>query len=651
MDGPGTPGAAHDLARQLGLALSVYRLFPDDPDQPAFVSAVQRVRGASEQALAAEQAKLEVRSGQLLVNGEPLPADEHTVRLATACFDRRVELVEVRRLPDQEDLFNVAEVLSRPVEEVLDEGGPQRLLQRRGVGAIALGEIEIAGPEDDEADELVELEPELQALWDQLQDPARFAANLLVGGLTGDAPEVALSLYRRFRALHEVLPDRVVGRRGLLRSLRRTLDLLPRRLRTEFLAVVLGRLEREAFAEAYAANLTDQELVDLLLELSGDGGQDPRALAASVVAATRRPADVLELLDGALASAASPDAGPVTASRATDRAHVEQTIADALGDAYLAAVADDARAIGELYPRHVGEHRPAALFALADYLRADPRPEQLDRVLDTWAETVRSALLEGDDEVAGRLLDTVVGTAERLEGETAAMVHGAPARVPDRLLLEGLLEAHPDDPGDADTLGRLLAPFAPAAAEPVLDALAEEEERGRRARLLALAAELVGDEVGRLTDRLDDTRWYVVRNLVRLIGRVGDASVLATLRPLSTHPEPLVRREVVHALVAAGGVVAVPLLRDLAIGDADSDVRATARHALGGVRSDEAATALARIARSDAALDERRHAIELLGSHGADVSEGLLDGLSGRSGDRLPRALRKAAASARKDRR
>lgn len=655
MDARGAEAAAHDLARQLGLLLSAYRLFPEDPEQPAFVAAVERVRRAAEQAVAVDAADLEVRSGRLLLRGEPLPVDEHTERLAAACFERRVELVRVRRLPDAGDLRRVAEVLSRPVEDVTDDGGAQRWLQRAGVGAVALGAVE---PEVAEAagGELVALEPELQALWEQVEDPGRFAANLMVGGLTGQAADVAGTLYRRFRTLHSVLPESVAGRRGLLRNLHRTLELLPQGVRTEFVAVVLGRLEREAFAGAYATSLTDRELVDVLLEMAADGGPDPRELAEAVVGATRRPPSVLELLEQTIAPAAA-EVGEgvrehvITSTSGRDRSEVEHVIADTLGHAYLGAVAADAAAARELYPRTPEEHRPAALFALADYLRADPDPEQMDLVLTAWAEAVRSALLAGDPDLVDRLLETVEGTTSALHGERLEMAVAAPSRVPDRLLLDALLETSPGAAGEADPVGGLLARFGSVSVEPVLDALAEEEDRGRRARLLALAVELAGDDVQRLASRLDDPRWYLVRNVVGVIGRVGDASAVGVLRQVTAHPDAHVRREAARSLVAAAGVVAVPLLRDLALTDPDGDVRATARHALGGLRSDEAASALARIARSEASLEERRHALELLGSHGSDTSRGLLDELASRGGTRLPRSLRKAAANLRRARR
>jgi hypothetical protein len=78
------------------------------------------------------------------------------------------------------------------------------------------------------------------------------------------------------------------------------------------------------------------------------------------------------------------------------------------------------------------------------------------------------------------------------------------------------------DPPDFKTLDRLVSRVGPHAAEPLLDALALAESRGARRGFLGLLARL-GPAIGPVVvARLDDSRWYVTRNLLALLEEIGD---------------------------------------------------------------------------------------------------------------------------------
>jgi HEAT repeat protein len=66
--------------------------------------------------------------------------------------------------------------------------------------------------------------------------------------------------------------------------------------------------------------------------------------------------------------------------------------------------------------------------------------------------------------------------------------------------------------------------------------------------IAAIAADHV-DEVGRF---ISDARWYLVRNVVHVLGRLETPKGIAYLTQLMGHPEYRVRREVVEALVRIG---------------------------------------------------------------------------------------------------
>src|SRR5206468_2270034 len=73
------------------------------------------------------------------------------------------------------------------------------------------------------------------------------------------------------------------------------------------------------------------------------------------------------------------------------------------------------------------------------------------------------------------------------------------------------------DPPDFTVLDRLIPHVGYAAAEPLLDALAVAQSRGARRGLLAQLVRL-GAGIGPLVvRRLEDDRWYVIRNLLALL--------------------------------------------------------------------------------------------------------------------------------------
>jgi len=86
------------------------------------------------------------------------------------------------------------------------------------------------------------------------------------------------------------------------------------------------------------------------------------------------------------------------------------------------------------------------------------------------------------------------------------------------------------------------------ALVPLIDLLGRLTEMKMRRILCEVLIYLGEDEIDPLVQRLDDSRWYVVRNIVYILGRIGQESVIDKFRPLVTHKESRVRKELIHAL-------------------------------------------------------------------------------------------------------
>jgi hypothetical protein len=91
-----------------------------------------------------------------------------------------------------------------------------------------------------------------------------------------------------------------------------------------------------------------------------------------------------------------------------------------------------------------------------------------------------------------------------------------------------------------------------SAVDPLLDLLGEVNLRKGRRVLCEALVEFIGDDLEPIGKRLDDPRWFVVRNLVYILRRTGNRAALPFLLRTLEHPHPKVRQETLRAMEAIG---------------------------------------------------------------------------------------------------
>jgi hypothetical protein len=125
------------------------------------------------------------------------------------------------------------------------------------------------------------------------------------------------------------------------------------------------------------------------------------------------------------------------------------------------------------------------------------------------------------------------------------------------------------EPLDVDTLDALLPMLPVESYEALLDALMVSENRSTRRKLLERLARTDLDIGPLIVARLEDNRWYVQRNLLTLLQRLGRIPEGYSSARWSQHPDARVRLEAVQLQLMW------PAERDLATGVAlqDSDPR------------------------------------------------------------------------------
>jgi HEAT repeat protein len=111
--------------------------------------------------------------------------------------------------------------------------------------------------------------------------------------------------------------------------------------------------------------------------------------------------------------------------------------------------------------------------------------------------------------------------------------------------------------------------------EPLLDRMAEEENMSLRRFMMDRVQSFGGTARPFLLARLDDKRWYVLRNIIVMLRALGPLQEVEQLRPLLKHANQKVRLEVLKSLMQVGDPVAQrQVLHDL--DSSDREIQLTA---------------------------------------------------------------------------
>ena len=276
-------------------------------------------------------------------------------------------------------------------------------------------------------------------------------------------------------------------------------------------------------------------------------------------------------------------------------------------------------------PYRTAAPAPKSIVKLRGIFKTFWRGKEPVRVLEMACETggTGDAVLRAVDQLVldGRLVQAleVVDRAPRPSAASEAIAARAATPESVRVLLA-------TQPVDLAVLDRVLAHTGDAAAEPMLDSLADSESRQLRRALIDRLIR-IGPPLGpHLLPRLGDERWYVVRNLLYLAAELPAAPAGLNAAQFTQHPDLRVRREALRVLfkepsartraictaladadprmkrlaldaAADGGCPepAVPMVVALATGDEEADLRVAAIRTLGAAGGPLALDALLRL--------------------------------------------------------
>ncbi len=191
--------------------------------------------------------------------------------------------------------------------------------------------------------------------------------------------------------------------------------------------------------------------------------------------------------------------------------------------------------------------------------------------------------------IIGQLALFLLLESQRRARNRSTLQNNAAATTTDSLLNDETIRQLVDAVADPNlkasqrrALARLLIGLGMKVAPVLLNRLYAERDALIRRHYSRILANM-GEPLFTLLERsLTDPQWYVVRNVVSVLGETRLDSALPLLGKVLDHPEVRVRRSVIRALSAIGGSQVIPLLVRLSHDD-NQDLHQPAIMALGAL--------------------------------------------------------------------
>jgi HEAT repeat protein len=139
----------------------------------------------------------------------------------------------------------------------------------------------------------------------------------------------------------------------------------------------------------------------------------------------------------------------------------------------------------------------------------------------------------------------------------------------------------------------ILAALEERAVRPLLQLLAEEEDLLVRKTIVEIVARIGRIAVPAILENLSDTRWYMVRNMVTILGNLGMPDLAPHIASTLSHPDLRVKKEAIKALAKTPHPAAVNTLCELCFFPEET-VALTATAALASKKETEAVVTLFR---------------------------------------------------------
>ncbi len=619
---------ASQILDALGTAWTIHGLYPEPQSQPAFQRALATLREA-----ASEAVLFDVRPGGFAVEGVVLEVTrEGTERLSRRLFLHGVESLKVVAPPGYEEMVHFFEVLARDDRQVQEGGGVEAAMLRAGIES--LGVSERPPLTEAEQEDSIDRDEEVVRALEQGADPEQFAKALVAEA--GEDPQALAELFRaRYDDVYaKVAADDVTGREELVRVFVEAFFYLGDPYQV---AVLEGFLESkdEAPNRVFLDQFAGHELARLAPRLDPHGFSLLLDYARiSTDQADQRPDELLGLLESA---------EDVDEARKVVAASVQRRIGD-VQEAHGAVTDESFEALRAQFPSS-SRYLYDALMVLRGLLNVEDRADRFERLLRIWTGKIAAAVRRREYRRAELWLRAVTDRPTYPE-EKRPEIHQALSQLGTPDVLE-MLVAETSDAKEGEAQANVLRGLGPRAVEGLVELLGGASDAARRRNLMEVLVVAGQEDPTPLLGHLHDARWYVVRNLVVVLGRIGSPQVRTALAGQLRHEDHRVRLEVLRALAPMGALAVENL--EVALGDSHPRVRQTAIGILGGMGTEQATACLIQaLGRPYLDAVEKRRIVSLLAERPSASAEEALGRLAGQrfvvsSARRLVRAAAREA--------
>ncbi len=236
--------------------------------------------------------------------------------------------------------------------------------------------------------------------------------------------------------------------------------------------------------------------------------------------------------------------------------------------------AENIRMVARIEEVHAPDEQVLEILSMV--LTTEENPAEYLEIASIMGRLTEQAVMAGDLERAGRLLERLrgipasKGTARTEAQEATEQVTRDLAR-PELMVRFGAM-LNKQREVNSGALTKFLVQLGSSAAPTLCDLLGEIADMKVRKALCEALAISCKNNVEVLIERLSDPRWYVVRNILYVLGRIGHQGVERALGEALYHADVRVRREAVRALAGIDSPTSRAYLNS-ALRDPDRSVR------------------------------------------------------------------------------
>lgn len=599
---------ASSVVEALSAAWTVFNLYPDPASQGAF----QRVGDSLRQAIGGHELSLEVGPAGFLVDGEEVPVErEAAERLVKQCYVHNMEVLGFSGIPSDADIVTFLGVLSKDEEDLREEGGIGAILTKEGVTCFAAVTRTLLSTFGEPAD-TIERDAGVQLVVAGAADPEDFARSLLEEA-GGSREELGRVFHDHYRDTYSRVDDNdVAGRETVVTAFVDAFFFFDESSQVAVLGGFLtGQEDRvdRVFLDQFAGN----DLATLAPHLDSQGFSlllDYARIATDQ--SDKRPDELLGLLE-------SPD--QVRSPRELVAARVQERMADLEGELPQRQAFASLRSQFPDPTRYFYE----TLDTFRGLLAVEERDDRFRRLMRVLTGKISASIRRGRFRRAELWLRAAVDHPTYPEDRSAEVTE-AISQAGARDVLDALIAQLAQD-DESEPAKRLLSILAPSHIGELIDMMAAEEDRARRRTFLDVLGREAARHPDRVVERLDDQRWFVVRNLAVVLGRSGNATCVPAVRRLLVHDDHRVRVEALRSLSSLDSD-SVDYFGE-ALADSHESVRQAAIAML-GVRGTVEADALliGALWSANVDTDEKERVIRVLGDRPSSDARQALENLA-----------------------